>query len=1271
MHMNGRHTSEPQVRRSRWPYIAAFAAASLFLAALPEQAVAQCTATAQFGSATAPLAGLTTTISTCNFAGEFSVISSVVAGSNYIVTASTAGTFITVRSGTSAGPVVGFGTTPLNWTAMVSGNHYIHYHTSAACGSASSCMTTTLQNTAPVVVVDPCSPTTPLAACGTTQSVTLSGSGAGWSVASCGFSTPGQERVFTYTPPVTGAYTLSVTSATGGYVDYFWKLASGGCSSSGWTCIDDISSVLTVPIATWTAGVPVLILLDAESTSSRTHVFKVDCTTGPPVDPCSPTTPLADCGTTQSVTLSGLGANWSGNSCGFPTPGQERVYTYTPPVTGAYTLSVTSATGGYVDYFWKLASSGCGPSGWTCIDDVIATGTSPIATWTAGVPVLILLDAEAQATVTQTFGVTCPVDLSPINDLICNATPITCGSTLAGTTVGATMAGTAEDNGDPNQSCGGFYQSTPAVWYSILGDGQQFTASLCATAWDSKIFVYSGTCAAPVCVAGNDDGGPSCSGVNSSIAWSSTVGETYFIKVHSYSGAVPLTNAFLLELTCAPPPAPTNDLVCNAAPVACGSTTAGTTVNATSSGTGETVTCFSEQTTGAVWYSVAGTGLDITAALCATAGWDSRIDVFTGDCSVLTCVGGNDDNGPSCTGTAASFTWATTVGTTYYIRVSGTSGTSAFSLNVSCAGPANDDCADAIAVGCNSITAGSTVAANGADNAGIFCGTSANTSPGVWYTVQGWGGTMNASLCGSTVADTKLAVYTGSCGAFTCVAGNDDACSFQSAVSWTSAPSTTYHIYVYAFSTADPGFTFNLAVSCGDNDPTCTANGLTLEFQTDAAPFETTWEIRNEAGTIVATSGGPLVAPLGVQTENACVPDGCYTLRVLDAAGDGMTTGGYILRTTGTNQRIVDDRNNFSTGSTSAISGGQGFCLPMSSDKLIYTSCDKLDWLNGQYVVASPNAAVSAEWIASGANSVQDANSGYEFWIFDPNGSYSFRRFRSHNQSDGFGPASATRAAHMKLNNWTAASHVPANILMNVRVRARINGVNGAFGPACRLAIDPVLAACPRTKLMDIPGNEFFSCGATRQYGTGKYVHARPVSGANRYQFRFRIPAEGFDVTRTVTTYFVQLNWTGPTALQDGKTYDVDVRVSKDGGLTWCTTADPWGDVCLLTIDNTPANSGDQNFASEATAAELRMFPNPNRGDQLNLSISAVEEGVNTVSVDIFDLFGKRVSARTIAVNDGMINTVLDLNGELAAGLYLVNITAGDTVYTERLVIQP
>jgi hypothetical protein len=455
--------------------------------------------------------------------------------------------------------------------------------------------------------------------------------------------------------------------------------------------------------------------------------------------------------------------------------------------------------------------------------------------------------------------------------------------------------------------------------------------------------------------------------------------------------------------------------------------------------------------------------------------------------------------------------------------------------------------------------------------------------------------------------------------------------------------------------------------------PSGCPNELDLIFTTDANGDETTWEITVEGGGAPLCSGGPYVSNAVVGAD-CCLADGCYALRVFDASGDGMTTGGYVLQTDA-GSRIIDNRNNFSNGFESAISGGQGFCLPLGTDKVVFTSCDKLDWSNGQYVVASPNAAVSAEWIVGGANSVQDNNSGYEFWIFDPNGSYSFRRFRSHNISDGFSPASAIRACHMKLNNWAVASQVPALDLMNVRVRARVNGVNGEFGPACRLMIDPVRAACPLTKLIDIPGNQYFSCGVTRQWGqSNSIIAARPVSGANRYQFRFRLPAEGFEVVITRTTYTLPLNWSAATGLplQNGKTYDVDVRVSKDGGLTWCTNATPWGDICLLTIAAPPAGTSNAMMAmNNGSAAELRMFPNPNRGDLLNLSLSAVEEGVNTVSVDIFDLFGKRVSARTIAVNDGMISTVLDLNGDLAAGMYLVNISAGETIYTERLVIQP
>jgi hypothetical protein len=106
-----------------------------------------------------------------------------------------------------------------------------------------------------------------------------------------------------------------------------------------------------------------------------------------------------------------------------------------------------------------------------------------------------------------------------------------------------------------------------------------------------------------------------------------------------------------------------------------------------------------------------------------------------------------------------------------------------------------------------------------------------------------------------------------------------------------------------------------------------------------------------------------------------------------------------------------------------------------------------------------------------------------------------------------------------------------------------------------------------------------------------------------------------------------------------------------------------------VTITGSPNAMSVNGGSTVATGdAKLAMFPNPNNGEQLTVSLSAVEEGVNTVSVDIYDLTGAVVSSRTIAVNDGMVYQVLELTG-MASGLYMVNITAGSKRYTERLVI--
>jgi len=82
------------------------------------------------------------------------------------------------------------------------------------------------------------------------------------------------------------------------------------------------------------------------------------------------------------------------------------------------------------------------------------------------------------------------------------------------------------------------------------------------------------------------------------------------------------------------------------------------------------------------------------------------------------------------------------------------------------------------------------------------------------------------------------------------------------------------------------------------------------------------------------------------------------------------------------------------------------------------------------------------------------------------------------------------------------------------------------------------------------------------------------------------------------------------------------------------------------------------------------MWPNPNRGDQLYLSMNAFDAPVEQVTVDIIDMFGKRVMSATIPVSGNALNSMLQLDDQLASGLYLVNLTAGERTITKRLVIQ-
>lgn len=194
---------------------------------------------------------------------------------------------------------------------------------------------------------------------------------------------------------------------------------------------------------------------------------------------------------------------------------------------------------------------------------------------------------------------------------------------------------------------------------------------------------------------------------NSPLSWVCPSSGTYFVHYNTNNTcgtAMSCGTSYITCLSCVAPTAPSNDLVCNSTSITCGQTLSGTTVNATNTGTGEGGFCSVSQTQPGVWYVIPGNGQIMTANLCATA-WDSKMSVFSGvGCGSLTCIGGNDDFGPACGSSSASFSWSSAVGTNYYILVHGYSTSSSFSINLNCvAPPTPGPCTNTMAYGTQSL----------------------------------------------------------------------------------------------------------------------------------------------------------------------------------------------------------------------------------------------------------------------------------------------------------------------------------------------------------------------------------------------------------------------------------------------------------------------------------------------------------------------------------------------------------------------------------------
>jgi hypothetical protein len=184
---------------------------------------------------------------------------------------------------------------------------------------------------------------------------------------------------------------------------------------------------------------------------------------------------------------------------------------------------------------------------------------------------------------------------------------------------------------------------------------------------------------------------------------------------------------------------------------------------------------------------------------------------------------------------------------------------------------------------------------------GCNASTGMASSPGVLYSfVASSTGSYEVNTCAGSSFDTQLFVFTGACGARTCVDSNDDACNVGSSVNFNAVAGTTYYVYVNGYSSEQGSYTLtlscpvpNLVISTPGQTITGHYNNITITGPTtggagtgtlagavqvdgallvqDGGTLNTNCQALTGAGSFTLAAGGTLgiCSPAGITTSGA------------------------------------------------------------------------------------------------------------------------------------------------------------------------------------------------------------------------------------------------------------------------------------------------------------------------------------------------------------------------------------------------------------------
>ncbi|MDD4150335.1 MAG: glycine-rich protein, partial [Bacteroidales bacterium] len=470
----------------------------------------------------------------------------------------------------------------------------------------------------------------------------------------------------------------------------------------------------------------------------------------------------------------------------------------------------------------------------------------------------------------------------------------------------------------------------------VAGATGSYTFGSCTMSNDTYMYLSSGSCNT-TSITYNDD---AC-GTQSTITYSLTAGNTYYLLLEAYSGNL---GAYTIDVT-----APSAGIT-----LACGNFNAGN-LNLTTSWQNASYSAG----TIPYWSFTATAGDVCSFSLCSNSE-DSYLRIYNSSATLLTS---NDDGGPYCTGSPASLDWTCSTTGTYYVTASHYS-CSAFTNSGSMAyrkAGASTPCSEAInipsaPVNNQSVVCTSTSAPGNLSSANVTsgCGGASTSYMGgqeALYTyTPTTSGTHTISYNGQSWS--AIFVYSGACPASggTCVGGVSGSGTSQS-IDVIMTAGTLYYIWFDTYPSpyspcpgtfsltppSAPGSNINMS-----NGSTTIICGNTYNFYDSGGASSEYTNSQNLTHTFTSSNGSPLTITFtSFNTESSWDKMTIY---------NGVGTGGTILlnaysgttipasvTSTGSSLTVLftSDGSNTRAGwvatvTCSSVTGGCGSATPMS-----------------------------------------------------------------------------------------------------------------------------------------------------------------------------------------------------------------------------------------------------------------------------------------------------------------------------------------------------